>query len=108
MSSYSEHNRMKPVLDLARTLDIEDNPSPEALFDAGSAGFNIWCTPDDHPDDPEGWILIIDKLIPGAFIKPCGFVASVYWGWDDDCITHIRLSTSAYELEEHLTSRFCG
>lgn len=76
MPTSSEHYRLKQVLVLARRLDVGENPAPEALFDPGSAGFNIWCT----PDDPEGWNLILDKLIPGAFKKPCGFVASVYRG----------------------------
>jgi len=93
MSTTSEHRRMKPVLDLARKLDI-DNPAPEAIFGAGSAGFQIWCTPDDKP---KGWEHV--NLIAGAFAKPCGFVASVFWGWDvNDTITHLRLVTDAYDL----------
>jgi len=32
MSYTTEHERMKPVLDLARKLDIATNPAPEAVF----------------------------------------------------------------------------
>ncbi len=31
MSYHSEHQRMKPVLDLARKLDIATNPDPQAI-----------------------------------------------------------------------------
>ncbi|RLD05412.1 MAG: hypothetical protein DRI56_09685 [Chloroflexota bacterium] len=94
--SYSEHKRMKPVIDAARELDIATNPAPEALFEAGNSGFQIWCTPDDQP---EGWKNV--HLIAGAFSKPCAYVASVTWGWEKDNITHLILSTDAYELSEY-------
>ena len=45
MSHHSEHQKMKPVLDLARKLDIATNPDPAAIFEAGSGGFQVWCTP---------------------------------------------------------------
>ncbi len=38
MSYYSEHQRMKPVLDLARQLDIATNPPPSAVFEADNDG----------------------------------------------------------------------
>ena len=49
MSYHSEHQRMKPVLDLARKLDIASNPSLQALFEAGNSGFQVWCIPQDRP-----------------------------------------------------------
>ncbi len=81
MSYTTEHKRMKPVLDLARKLDIATNPAPEALFEAGSGGFQIWATPDDHP---KGWDGV--PMDMGAFAKPCAFVASVWWGWEGETI----------------------
>ena len=47
MKYTTEPKRLKPVLDLARKLDIATNPAPEALFEAGNCGFSIWCTPED-------------------------------------------------------------
>ncbi|MEW5869089.1 MAG: hypothetical protein AB1894_07435 [Chloroflexota bacterium] len=93
MSYSNEHRRMKPVLDLARRLDIAVNPEPEAIFEAGTAGFQIWCTPADHP---KGWDSVV--MTAGAFSKPCEYVASVSWGWEGENITHLLLSTDAYAL----------
>src|SRR5437016_4913543 len=96
MSYASEHRRMQPVLDKARRLDIASHPGPNSLFDALMAGFNIWCTPDDHPDGWEGV-----KMIAGAFAKSCEYVATATWGWTDERITHIELGTAAYALRDH-------
>ena len=98
MSYYSEHQRLKPVLDKARQFDIATNPAPEAIFEDGTAGFQIWCTADDHPDGWEGV-----PMDAGAFSKPCGYAASVHWGWEgeaDPTITHLVLSTDAYALSD--------
>ena len=97
MSYATEHRRMKPVMDKARELDIATNLNPEAVFEAGSGGFQIWCTPNDHPD---GWDGV--PMIAGAFSKPCSYVASVGWGWDEDRITHLLVSTMPYDLGDHL------
>jgi len=97
MSYASEHNRMKAVLDMARELDIATNPDTKAIFEAGSSGFQIWCTPGDHP---RGWDDV--PMTKGAFSKPCSYVASVYWGWQGKRITHLVLSTFAYDLGDHL------
>ena len=94
MTYATEHNRMKPELDLARRLDIATNPEAGAIFEAGTAGFQIWATPDDHP---KGWEGIV--MTAGAFSKPCEYVASVRWGWESETITHLILSTDAYALE---------
>jgi hypothetical protein len=95
MSYTSEHRRLSPVLAKARQLDIATNPSPEALFDALTAGFNLWCTPEDHP---EGWEGI--PLIAGAFAKPCGFVGTATWKWEDERIVAVSLDTDAYDLAD--------
>ena len=98
MSYASEHRRFKPVLDAARKLDIATNPAPEAIFEAGTGGFQIWCTPDDRP---AGWQGV--PMTKGAFSKPCSYVASVGWGWSDEYerIVHLWLSTDAYNLGDH-------
>ena len=97
MSYYNEHRRMKPVPDAARELDIATNPAPEAIFEAGNSGFQIWCTPDDHP---ERWDDV--PMVAGAFSKSCSYLASIHWGWEEEKITHLVLSTDAYELSDHL------
>jgi len=96
MSYSSEHRRMAPVLEKARQLDIATNPTPEALFEPLLAGFNIWCTPEDHP---QGWDGV--PLTAGAFAKPCGFVGTATWKWEDERIVAISLDTDAYDLADH-------
>src|SRR5437867_3186699 len=95
MSYESEHCRMRPVLVKARTLDISEEPAPRALFDPLLSGFNIWCTPEDHP---VGWEGV--NMDAGAFSKPCEYVATATWGWGGECITHIELETEAYALRD--------
>ena len=105
MTFRSEHARMKPVLDKARLFDIATNPDPRAIFEPGSGGFQIWCTSEDRP---RGWEEI--QLVAGTFSKPCGYVASVHWGWGVDDheeeITHLALSTSAYTLADQKPQQF--
>jgi hypothetical protein len=95
MSYSSEHRRLAPVLAYARKLDIATNPVPEALFEALTAGFNVWCTPEDHP---QGWDGIL--LIAGAFAKPCGFVGTATWKWEGEQVVAISLETDAYDLAD--------
>jgi hypothetical protein len=95
MSYSAEHRRMQPVLDLARKLDIATNPDPTALYEAGNAGFQVWCTPDDHP---EGWDDI--QMNAGAFSKPCEYVGSVHWKWEGEQIVALEISTTAYALAD--------
>jgi hypothetical protein len=103
MSYSSEHHRLAPVLAKTRQLDIATNPAPEALFEALSAGFNLWCTPEDHP---HGWEGI--PLIAGAFAKPCGFVGTVTWGWKGEQIAFLSLDTDAYDLADQRPERYGG
>lgn len=95
MSHYSKHQRMKPVLNLARQLDIATNPDPAAIFEAGNGGFQVWCTPQDRP---QGWSGI--TMNSGAFSKPCEYVGSVHWKWEDDKIVALEIETSAYALAD--------
>jgi hypothetical protein len=39
MSYYSEHQRIKPVVDLARELNIAANLHPSAILEVGNGGF---------------------------------------------------------------------
>jgi len=102
MSYHAEHKRIKPVLDLARQLDIAINPHPSAIFEAGSGGFQVWCTPQDHPQGRHGI-----SMIPGAFAKPCEYVGSVHWTWDDVQIIGLQIETTAYGLAEQMPDEYC-
>jgi len=102
MSYHAEHLRLKPVLDLARQLDIATNPAPNAIFEAGSAGFQVWCIPQDCPP---GWDGI--QMIPGAFSKPCEYLGSVHWKWNDETIVALEIETSAYALAEQKPDEYC-
>ena len=92
------HKRMAPLLDAAREFDIATNPAPVALFEAGSAGFQIWCTPEDNP----GGLWKKVRMDAGAFAKPCEFLATVGWCWDEErpAIVGLELTTVAYALQE--------
>lgn len=102
MSHFSEHQRMQPVLDLARRLDIATNPHPSAIFEAGSGGFQVWCIPQDHP---QGWHGI--TMQAGAFSKPCEYVGSVHWKWEEDEITALQIETCAYALMDQKPDEYC-
>ena len=101
MSHYSEHQRMKPVLDLAHKLDIATNPHRAAIFEAGSGGFQVWATLFDHPS---GWNGI--EMQSGAFSKPCEYVGSVHWVWEDESIVGLEIETSAYALADQKPDEF--
>jgi hypothetical protein len=101
-SYSSEHRRMKPVIEMARKLFIASNPEPQALYEPGSAGFQIWCT---HEDNPGGFWSDI-QMTQGAFPKPAEFVASVHWRWDDEAIVGLELSTTAYALADQFPKVF--
>lgn len=102
MTYHSEHMRMKPVLELARQLDIATNPEPAAIFEAGSAGFQVWCIPQDHP---RGWDGI--KITPGSFSKPCEYVGSVHWKWEGEQIVALEIDSSAYALSDQKPDEYC-
>jgi len=103
MSYESEHKRTKPVLDLARKLDIATNPDPAAIFEAGSGGFQVWCTPQDHP---LGWNAI--AMIAGAFSKPCEYIGSVHWKWEEETIVGLQIETAAYAFAEQKPDEYCN
>lgn len=96
MTYHQEHKRMQPVLAKAQALDIATNPAPEAIFADKQGGFQIWCTPDDHPP---GWENV--PMGEGSFPKACAYVGIVLWGWEEGRITHLLLSTEAFFLGEH-------
>lgn len=103
MSYQSEHQRLKPVLDLASQLDIATNPNPQAIFEAGNGGFQVWCIPQERP---QGWSGI--TMNTGAFSKPCEYVGSVVWKWDDDKIVALAIETSAYALADQKPDEYCN
>ena len=103
MSYQSEHQRLKPVLDLASQLDIAANPHPQAIFEAGSGGFQVWCIPQERP---QGWSGI--TMNTGAFSKPCEYVGSVVWKWDDDKIVALAIETTAYALADQKPDEYCN
>lgn len=50
-------------------------------------------------------------MIAGAFAKPCGFVGTASWKWDEDRIIAVSLDTDAYDLADrrpHTFSRAAG
>jgi len=103
MSYHTEHLRLKPVLDLARQLDIATNPEEKAIFEAGNGGFQVWCTPHDHP---QGWNGI--QMVSGAFSKPCEYVGSATWKWDDERIVALEIETTAYALADQKPDEYCN
>ena len=103
MSFQSEHQRMKPVLDLARKLDIATNPDPCAIFEAGNGGFQVWCTAYGSSARMER-----DPMNSGAFSKPCEYVGSVIWKWDDDQIVALEIETTAYALADQKPDEYCN
>jgi hypothetical protein len=107
MSCYTEHKRIKPVLEKAQEKDVVTNPAADALFEAGSGGFHIWCTKEDSPKGWEGL-----TLCAGGFSKPCGYVASVRWGWgtgdQEERIVSVLLDTTAFELADQRPEKYGG
>ena len=103
MSYQTEHKRMKPVLDLARQFDIATNSDEQAIFEAGNNGFQVWCIPEDRP---KGWNGIC--MNPGSFSKPCEYVGSVHWRWDDDKIIALEIETTAYALADQKPDEYCN
>ena len=101
MSYQSEHRRMKPVLELASALDIATNPNLQAIFEAGTGGFQIWCIPQDRPKDWSGI-----QMHPGAFSKPCEYVGCVHCKWDEDQIVALAIETTAYALAEQKPEQY--
>ena len=105
MDSYTlAHRRMAPLLEAAREFDIATNPHPLALFEAGSGGLQIWCTPADNP----GGLWEKLEMYAGAFSKPCVLVASVHWPWSEEeepTVTGLWLTADAYEKERARSTR---
>ena len=44
----------------------------------------------------------------GAFSKPCEYVGSVHWKWEEDIIVGLEIETSAYALAEQKPDEFCN
>jgi hypothetical protein len=70
-SYFSKHHSLQQMFNLRCQLDIATNLASEAIgkivrAEAGSAGVQVWCIPDDHP---KGWEGVI--MNAGVFSKPC-------------------------------------
>jgi hypothetical protein len=101
MTYHTEHLRLKPVLELARQFDIATNAHPQAIFEAGCGGFQVWCTPDDHP---QGWNEI--RMNSGAFSKPCEYAGGAHWKWENDKIVALEIETTAYALADQKPDKY--
>ena len=44
----------------------------------------------------------------GAFSKPCEYVGSVVWKWDDDKIVALAIETTAYALADQKPDEYCN
>lgn len=100
--SYREsHRRMKPLLELVRSLDIGYNHVAEALYDPLNAGFNVWASDEDHPESEE-WEKAAKGMVTGAFTKPCAFVGTVLWRWDGETaqIVGLDFETTPYLIRD--------
>lgn len=104
MSYTTEHKRLEPVLQMCRVLDIATSPSPFALFESGSGGFQVYCTPQDNPGGD--WLKVKDYMIAGAFAKPCAFLGEAAWHWEDETITGVDIGTYAYHLKDYLPTQY--
>ena len=45
---------------------------------------------------------------PGAFSKPCEYVGSVLWKWDEEKIVALEIETSAYALADQKPDEYCN
>ncbi len=91
MFYHSKHQRMKPVLNLARQLDIATNPHPSAVFEAGNGGIQIWCTPQGRNGI---------SLLPSTFSKPCEYVGRsrhVYY-----CIVSLNVEIQHFSISKYM------
>lgn len=83
--SYAgEHMRMKPVIDQVRRLSAF-SADPAGLYEFISAGFNLYCTPNDHPSGKH------DFTQAKGQAKPISLVARVNWRFTDETITGLEL-----------------
>jgi hypothetical protein len=44
----------------------------------------------------------------GAFAKPCEYVGSVHWKWEDETIVALEIETSAYALADQKPDEYCN
>ena len=89
--------RLRPVMQIARRLDVYNNPGGQACYIPGQNGFQIAATPDDHP---AGWDRVkITAPSPGQ-CRAYALVAVVEFGLRGDEITHLLLTTAAEALRD--------
>ncbi|NSW52959.1 MAG: hypothetical protein HPY85_10675 [Anaerolineae bacterium] len=89
--------RLRPVMQIARRLDVYNNPGSQACYIPGQSGFQIAATPDDHP---AGWDRVKITAPTTGQCRPYTLVAVVEFEMRDDEITHLLLTTAAEALRE--------
>jgi hypothetical protein len=89
--------RLRPVMQIARRLDVYNNPGSQACYIPGQSGFQIAATPDDHP---AGWERVKITAPTIGQCRPYALVAVVEFEMRDDEITHLLLTTAAEALRE--------
>ena len=89
--------RLRPVMQIARRLDVYNNPGSQACYIPGQSGFQIAATPDDHP---AGWERVKITAPTTGQCRPYALVAVVEFEMRDDEITHLLLTTAAEALRE--------
>lgn len=89
--------RLRPVMQIARRLDVYNNPGSQACYIPGQSGFQIAATPDDHP---AGWERVKITAPTTGQCRPYTLVAVVEFEMRDDEITHLLLTTAAEALRE--------
>ena len=45
-------------------------------------------------------------MIAGDFSKPCEYVGSVFWKWEEDRIVGLQIETSAYALADQMPDKY--
>ena len=45
-------------------------------------------------------------MIAGDFSKPCEYVGSVFWKWEEDRIVGLQIETSAYVLADQMPEKY--
>lgn len=101
MSYQIQHSIYGPVIEQARLFDVFRSPAPNSVFEPLTAGFQLWCNPNNKPGGKEWESVEFDR---GRTAQDCSYVGTILWGWNKDSenplITHLELLTIAYALEK--------
>ncbi len=83
----------------------EQDLNKGGLFDNRLGAINIWCSPEDHPDD-EFWNKI--KITKGALKYPREFIASIYFEPVDESLKKwkIKVEVTNYAKIEYANTLY--